>query len=69
MSRWGKIQGIDGNWYLGYYFLVYERSDLADNESSFKKHLLLEFLGYLGVLQYVKDHDQTYEIILKVKDG
>lgn len=67
MPKWGEITGIDGNLYYGRYFVVYENSDLADNEGNFKKHLLLEFLDYLKVIQYVKDHDSTYEIIIKAR--
>jgi hypothetical protein len=67
MPEWSQVQGFDGNYYNCRYFCVYENSDLADNEGNFKKHLLLEFLGYLGVLQYVRDHDQTFEIVIKAR--
>jgi hypothetical protein len=69
MVKWHPIIGIDGNLYFTRYFLVYENSDLADNDGNFKKHLLLEFLDYLGIItQYVKDHGETYEIIMKARD-
>jgi hypothetical protein len=67
MTRWGQIEGIDGNLYWGRYFTVFENSDLADNEGNFKKHLLLEFLDYLKVVQYVRDTDQVFEIIIKAR--
>lgn len=60
MQRWGSILGIDGNLYHGRYFDVMNDDDL-------KKHILLEFLSYLKVIQYVRDHDVTYEIIIKAR--
>lgn len=68
MPEWNTIRGIDGNLYHCRYFYVYENSDLADNDGNFKKHLLLEFLDYLKVLQYVKDHGETWEIIIKARN-
>lgn len=69
---WQPVIGVDGSLYHQYFFCVHENSDLADHESCFKKHLLLEFLDDLGVIeQYVRDHSNSfnvvYEIVLKVK--
>ena len=67
MPEWSRTEGIDGNLYDCRYFLAYEHSDLADNDGNFRKHKLLAFLGYLSVIQYVRDYDSTYEIIMRVR--
>lgn len=62
---WQQTDTIDSRYWLYYHHLFGRHLTTTEVEGNFKKHLLLEMLATLGILQYVKDYEGCWEIVIK----
>lgn len=49
----------DSEWH-SYMFLLVEDTCIVATEDNFKRHLLLEFLAYLNILEYHRGYDGCF---------